>query len=83
MIMGKRATIDIGADLDAFVDAQLSSGRYASIADMVHDGLILLREDQGKLAALRQALIDGEESGPCEPFDFDDFIATKRRTPVA
>ncbi|MFY8093408.1 MAG: type II toxin-antitoxin system ParD family antitoxin [Niveispirillum sp.] len=80
--MGERATIEIGADLHAFVDAQLSSGRYASIADMVHDGLILLREDQGRLAALRQALIDGEESGPCEPFDFDDFIATKRRTPV-
>lgn len=81
--MGKRATIDIGADLDAFVDAQLSNGRYASITDMVHDGLILLREEQDKLVALRQALIEGEEGGPCEPFDFDGFIAAKRRTPAA
>ncbi len=35
-----------------------------------------LSEDEArKLAALRQALIEGEESGPSEPFDFDQFLA--------
>jgi len=31
-----------------------------------------------KLAALRAALIEGEESGPSTPFDFEAFIARKR-----
>ncbi len=34
-------------------------------------------DDEAKLAALRQALIEGEESGASKPFDFDAFIARK------
>jgi antitoxin ParD1/3/4 len=33
-----------------------------------------------QLAALSAALIEGENSGPSTPFDFDDFIARKRET---
>jgi antitoxin ParD1/3/4 len=33
---------------------------------------------EAELAALRAALIEGENSGPSTPFDFDDFIARKR-----
>jgi antitoxin ParD1/3/4 len=35
-------------------------------------------EYQKKLAALREALIEGEQSGPAVPFDFDAFIDRKR-----
>jgi antitoxin ParD1/3/4 len=31
-----------------------------------------------KMRALREALIEGEDSGPSTPFDFDDFIRRKR-----
>ena len=34
----------------------------------------LSKEDQAKLDALRQALIEGEQSGEPTPFDFDDFL---------
>lgn len=34
-------------------------------------------EYQSKLAALRAAIIEGELSGPAEPFDFDAFIAER------
>ena len=30
------------------------------------------------MAALRAALLAGEESGPPETFDFDEFIAVKK-----
>ena len=33
---------------------------------------------EAELAALRAALIEGEDSGPSTPFDFDEFIARKR-----
>ncbi len=34
----------------------------------------LSKEDQEKLDALRQALIEGEQSGESTPFDFDEFL---------
>src|SRR5439155_135697 len=36
-------------------------------------------EREARIAALRNALIEGEESGPSKPFDFEAFIARKRK----
>jgi antitoxin ParD1/3/4 len=41
--------------------------------------LRLLEEREARIAALRAALIEGEESGPSKPFDFEAFIARKRK----
>jgi antitoxin ParD1/3/4 len=61
-----------------FVEAQVKEGRYSSASDVVRAGLRLLEEQEAKLAALRAALIAGEQSGPSTPFDFEAFIARKR-----
>ena len=45
---------------------------------MVRAGLRLLEDEETKLAALRAALIEGEQSGPSTPFDFEAFVAAKR-----
>jgi antitoxin ParD1/3/4 len=37
-----------------------------------------LETQEIQLAALREALIEGEDSGPAEPFDFEQFIAKAR-----
>jgi antitoxin ParD1/3/4 len=42
--------------------------------------LRLLKEQEAKLSALRAALVEGENSGPSTTFDFDRFIARKRKT---
>jgi hypothetical protein len=34
---------------------------------------------EARMSALRAALIEGEESGPSMPFDFEAFIARKRK----
>jgi Arc/MetJ-type ribon-helix-helix transcriptional regulator len=36
-------------------------------------------ENKEKLNKLKAALIEGEMSGASQPFDFDDFIASKSR----
>jgi hypothetical protein len=36
-------------------------------------------KDEEKLGKLKAALIEGEMSGASQPFDFDDFIASKSR----
>jgi antitoxin ParD1/3/4 len=38
---------------------------------------------QAKLEALRAALIEGEQSGPAAPFDFEAFLARKRGSVAA
>ena len=37
------------------------------------------RLKEAKLEALRAALIEGEESGACTPFDFDEFLERKHQ----
>jgi antitoxin ParD1/3/4 len=40
--------------------------------------LRLLEEQETKLAALRAALVEGEQSGVSTAFDFEAFIVNKR-----
>jgi antitoxin ParD1/3/4 len=76
--MSKNTSFSLGEHFAAFVEAQVSRGRYGSASDVVRAGLRLLEEQELKLAALRAALIEGENSGVSAPFDFDAFIAAKR-----
>lgn len=73
--MAKNTSVSLGDHFAQFIDQQVATGRYGSASDVVRAGLRLLEEDEARLAALRQALIEGEESGDAEPFDFDEFIA--------
>jgi antitoxin ParD1/3/4 len=80
MIMaGKNTSFSIGDHFSDFVAAQVKEGRYGNASDVIRAGLRLLEEREAKLAALRAALIEGEESGPALPFDFDEFITEMQR----
>ena len=72
----------IGGHFASFVEGKVAEGRYASASDIVRAGLRLLEDQETKLASLRAALIEGENSGPATPFDFDAFLASKRGTDV-
>jgi antitoxin ParD1/3/4 len=76
--MPKNTSVIIGDHFADFIDRQVSDGRYSSASDVVRAGLRLLEEREMKIEALRAALIEGEQSGPSTPFDFDEFINRKR-----
>lgn len=77
--MTKNTSFSLGDHFSDFVETQVERGRYNSASDVVRAGLRLLEERETTLAALRAALIDGENSGRSTPFDFEDFIARKRQ----
>lgn len=75
--MTKNTSVSLGDHFGSFVDHQVAEGRYGSASEVIRAGLRLLEEHETKLAALRAALIVGEQSGSAEPFDFDRFLARK------
>lgn len=77
--MSRNTSISLGDHFASFIDQQVQGGRYGTASDVVRAGLRLLEEHEARLQALRAALVEGEQSGPAEPLDFDEFIARKRR----
>lgn len=75
--MRKNTSVSLGDHFSAFIEGQVADGRYNSASDVVRAGLRLLEEHEARLAGLRAALIEGEQSGAATPFDFDAFIAGK------
>lgn len=73
--MGKNTSISIGQHFDEFIQNQIDTGRYTSTSEVVRAGLRLLEDEEQKLRLLRQALIEGEQSGFVENFSPTDFKA--------
>lgn len=76
--MAQNTSISLDAHFSEFLAGEVSSGRYRSASEVVRAGLRLLEDQETQLAALRAALVAGEQSGTPEAFDFDAFITTKK-----
>lgn len=73
--MTKSTTITLPEHQVSVLESQLAEGRYGSFSEAVQAGVRLLEEQEATLAHLREALIEGEQSGPATPFDADAFLA--------
>lgn len=71
--MAKNTSITLGDHFDGFIANQIQSGRYGSASEVIRSALRLLETQETKMNALRQLLIEGEESGVAE-YDLDSFI---------
>lgn len=74
--MTKNTSITLGTHFADFVDAQLETGRFATVSEVVRAGLRLLEEHEAKVRVLQEALIAGEQSG--EPSEFDKAAFLKQ-----
>lgn len=79
--MARTQTVTLGDHWNGFISQLIASGRYASVSEVLRESLRLLeeREAASNLEALRQALIDGEESGPAGELDMEEIKRKARR----
>lgn len=73
-MVAKNTSVALGEHYMAFAAEQVASGRYGSVTEVIRAGLRLLEDEQLKLEALREAIRQGDESGPAEPFDMRAWI---------
>ena len=71
--------IRLARHFEVFVEDQVAAGHFGSASAVVEEGLRLLEQREAKLAALRQALIEGEESGEPTPFKMEEWLEEQHR----
>lgn len=67
--------ISLPDQMKVWIDEHVKSGHYSNASDYVRD---LIRRDNVRKETLRQALIEGENSGTPQPFDYEAFKRRKR-----
>ncbi|MCB1734291.1 MAG: type II toxin-antitoxin system ParD family antitoxin [Gammaproteobacteria bacterium] len=72
--MAKNTSVSLGDHFDQFIAAQLTKGRYGSATEVVRAGLRLLENEEQKLEALRQLIVEGRTSGTAE-YSYESFMA--------
>ena len=77
--MPKNTSISLGDHFDGFIQRQIRSGRYGSASEVVRASLRLLEEYEQKIAALRDDLIEGENSGDAGELDMSVIKRKARR----
>lgn len=81
--MGRNTSISLGDHFEDFVDKRVSTGRFKNASEVIRAGLRLLEEEENKIAALKNAIVEGIESGVVKNFDpkkhLSKLKATKRQ----
>lgn len=77
--MAKTTSFNLGDHFEQFISSQIKSGRFGNASEVVRASLRAMEQEEQKLKALRQALIDGENSGKSTPLDMQEIIAKAKR----
>jgi len=77
--MARNTSVTLGEHFERFIAKQIKAGRFESKSEVVRAAMRLLEEHEKKVATLRQALIEGEQSGEPLPYSLDDVLTEVRK----
>lgn len=77
--MSRNTSVTLGEHFEGFIAQQIAAGRYESKSETIRAAMRLLEERERKVAALRQAIDEGEASGDFVPFSMKEILAEARR----
>ena len=72
-----RKTITLTERQDEWIAEQIADGAYTNDSEAIRDLIRREQERRFEIETVRQALIEGEQSGEAEPFDFAAFKQRK------
>jgi antitoxin ParD1/3/4 len=72
-----RKTITLTEQQNDWISAQIAAGSYTNDSEAIRDLIRREQERSAEIESIRQALIEGEQSGEPEPFDFAAFKQRK------
>ena len=72
-----RKTITLTEQQDAWIAEQIADGCYTNDSEAIRDLIRREQERRFEVETIRQALIEGEQSGEPEKFDFAVFKERK------
>ena len=67
--MGKNTSVSLGDHFEEFVDKRVSTGRFKNASEVIRAGLRLLEEEENKIVSLKNAIVEGFDSGIVKNFD--------------
>jgi antitoxin ParD1/3/4 len=76
--MSKNTSVSLGDHFEAYARRKVETGQFSSISDVIRDALRRAEERDLRIERLRELIREGEESGPPQPFDFDEFLKEMR-----
>ncbi len=79
--MSKNTSIALNDRHMAYVQQKVASGEFGSVSEVVRDALRRAQEHDVRIAHFRALIQEGEESGPPQSFDFDEFLREMRAQP--
>ena len=74
----KNTSIALGEELANYARRKVESGAFGSTSEVVRDAMRRAAERDARIEHLRELIREGEESGPAQPFDFDEFLKEMR-----
>jgi antitoxin ParD1/3/4 len=70
----KTTSVALGEKLSSYIRRKVDSGEFGSASEVIRDSLRRAEERDLHIEKLRELIREGEESGPAEPFDLNQFL---------
>jgi antitoxin ParD1/3/4 len=81
--MGRNTSVSLGDYFENFVESKITKGRFKNASEVIRAGLRLLEEEENRIIVLKEAIIEGMESGIARNFNpkkhLENLKAKKQR----
>lgn len=78
--MAKNTSILLGEHYENFIRAQIESGKYSSVSEVVRTALRIFEQEEKKANTLVNELVKGENSAEIRDFDRNKNLEELRKT---
>lgn len=67
--MRTNTSVSLGSYFETFVAKKIDEGRYKNASEVIRAGLRLLEEEENRVLALKNAILEGQKSGVASDFN--------------